>query len=361
MNKIYPTLYKRAVNGKIVEYTIEVLDNHHRTISGYTDGIKTTSEWTICEAKTYCTAIEQAIREADAIFRKCIDAGYFSNIKDIDKVTFFKPMLAHKIEDYLDNIKPPFYSQPKLDGIRCIIKANGMWSRTGKKIISTPHIFNVLKPLFNTNPDLILDGELYADKLANDFNKICSLVKKTKPSFVDLQESAEKIEYHVYDIPSINDKFSKRIEILDELLGSYHQSVKVVTTTLIDDMSMVETHFNEYIQGGYEGQMIRLDEHYENKRSKYLLKHKTFIDEEYTIIDIEEGIGNKTGMVGAFVFEAGNGKTFKASPKFNWDECKEMWLNKNELIGKQATVKYFNLTPDGIPRFPYTIAIRDYE
>jgi hypothetical protein len=35
-----------------------------------------------------------------------------------------------------------------------------------------------------------------------------------------------------------------------------------------------------------------------------------------------------------------------------------MWNNKNELIGKSATVKYFNLTPDqGIPRFPYVIKI----
>jgi hypothetical protein len=31
------------------------------------------------------------------------------------------------------------------------------------------------------------------------------------------------------------------------------------------------------------------------------------------------------------------------------------------LIGKDATIKYFNLTPDGVPRFPYVIAIRDYE
>ncbi len=31
--------------------------------------------------------------------------------------------------------------------------------------------------------------------------------------------------------------------------------------------------------------------------------------------------------------------------------------NKTQLIGKQATIKYFNLTPDGIPRFPYVINI----
>jgi DNA ligase-1 len=107
--------------------------------------------------------------------------------------------------------------------------------------------------------------------------------------------------------------------------------------------------------------MIRLDKEYENKRSKSLLKHKSFIDEEYTILDVVEGEGNKTGMVGSFIFENKDGKRFNSSPKFNWEVCKQMWNERDTLIGKQATVKYFNLTPDNIPRFPYVTAIRDYE
>jgi hypothetical protein len=39
----------------------------------------------------------------------------------------------------------------------------------------------------------------------------------------------------------------------------------------------------------------------------------------------------------------------------------ELLEKADDLIGKEATVKYFNLTPDGVPRFPYVIAIRDYE
>ena len=38
---------------------------------------------------------------------------------------------------------------------------------------------------------------------------------------------------------------------------------------------------------------------------------------------------------------------------------KELLSNKLDIEGKYATVKYFNLTPDGIPRFPYVIKIRD--
>jgi DNA ligase-1 len=213
----FNTLYKRSVSGKVLEYIIEVEDNKYRTISGFTDGVKTTSEWTVCGAKTYCTADEQALREATAMFRKCTELSYFENIKDIDKVIYFKPMLAHKIEDYNGDLTYPVFSQPKLDGIRCIIKIDGMYTRNGKKIISAPHVFRALKSLFDENPDLVFDGELSADKFANDLNAICSLVKKTKPNFVDLQESAEKIEYHIYDLPSHPGVFSERYKTLSNI------------------------------------------------------------------------------------------------------------------------------------------------
>ena len=40
---------------------------------------------------------------------------------------------------------------------------------------------------------------------------------------------------------------------------------------------------------------------------------------------------------------------------------KEILENKDDYIGKYATIKYFQLTPDGIPRFPYALSFRDYE
>jgi hypothetical protein len=62
-------------------------------------------------------------------------------------------------------------------------------------------------------------------------------------------------------------------------------------------------------------------------------------------------------MVGSFIFESKTGKRFNSSPKFNWEECTRMWDERDALIGKSSTVKYFNLTPDGVPRFPYVIKI----
>ena len=174
------TLYKRATNGKVVEHTIEVENNCFRTISGYTDGIKTTSEWTCCSGKNIgkkneTTPNEQAMAEAKAMWTKRVELGNFENINDIDNEVYFSPMLAHKWEDRKDKVKYPIASQKKLDGVRCIIKSDGMWSRNGKKILSALHIFEDLKSIFEKHPDLILDGELFALKDQCDFNKIISL------------------------------------------------------------------------------------------------------------------------------------------------------------------------------------------
>lgn len=354
------TLYKRATNGKISEWSIETNANAYRTVSGYIDGQKVVSEWTYVNGKNIgkaneTTSFQQAVKDAAALWQKKVDSGYFTNINDIDNETFFEPMLAQDWHKQKDKIKYPIYSQPKLDGIRCIVKKDGMWSRNGKRIISAPHIYKELEHIFEQNPGLIFDGELYADKFANDFNAICSLVKKTKPTASDLKESAEKIEYHIYDIPSIKSKFEYRYNFLGLL--SLPKCCVRVATHAVNNENEVNGYYEEYVNAGYEGQMLRLNADYENKRSKSLLKHKSFIDEEYTILDIEEGVGNKTGMVGSFVFESKTGKRFNSSPKFNWEECQRMWSERDKLIGKSATVKYFNLTPDGVPRFPYVIKI----
>jgi DNA ligase-1 len=269
-------------------------------------------------------------------------------------------MLAAKWEDYKDKIQYPIYSQAKLDGIRCIVTKDGMFSRNGKPIISAPHIIDSLRNLFVVNPDLIFDGELYADKFANDFNTIVSLVKKTKPTDADLAESKKQIEYHIYDLPSSNKNFLHRAYDLGILFETYLELGKfcrLVDTRKAENEEMVMEQYGLLVEAGYEGQILRVDAPYENKRSKSLLKHKSFIDEEYQILDIVEGEGNRSGTAGYMVFNTREGKRFKSNVKGTWDETAEMLKNKKQLIGKQATIKYFNLTPDGIPRFPYVINI----
>jgi DNA ligase-1 len=359
------TIYKKTKTGATQEWTIEVVGNKYRTHSGQVGGQITTNEWTIVYGKNEgklneTTDKEQAMKEAVAKRTKKLESGYFENVKDINKQQYFEPMLAAKWEDCKDKVTYPIYSQPKLDGIRCVVTKNGMFSRNGKPILSAPHIIDSLRNLFLVNPNLILDGELYCDKFANDFNKIVSLVKKTKPTAEDLKESKKYIEYHIYDLPSSKNNFVTRMYDLGILFETYLEMGKycrIVQTYKVDNEEAVEELYGEYVEAGYEGQMLRIDSKYENKRSKNLLKHKSFVDDEYTILDIVEGEGNRTGTAGYMVFETIDGKPFKSNVKGTWEETAEMLKSKKKLIGKQATIKYFNLTPDGIPRFPYVINI----
>lgn len=93
-----------------------------------------------------------------------------------------KPMLAHKYDDSRVDWSKPVYIQPKLDGVRCLFTKHGAYSRTGKQFMNLRHIEKDLKPLFDHQPNIILDGELYNHKLKHDFEKIISLVRKQKPT-----------------------------------------------------------------------------------------------------------------------------------------------------------------------------------
>jgi hypothetical protein len=53
-----------------------------------------------------------------------------------------------------------------------------------------------------------------------------------------------------------------------------------------------------------------------------------------------------------------------ASPKISKGDfayLRSLLLNKDKLVGKMATIKFFAYTPDKVPRFPYVIGIRNYE
>jgi len=75
----------------------------------------------------------------------------------------------------------------------------------------------------------------------------------------------------------------------------------------------------------------------------------------------KEGIGNRAGTIGHFEFETADGIGFSSNVKGNFEYLASLLKQVDNLVGKAATIKYFSLTPDGVPRFPYVIAIRDYE
>jgi len=360
------TLYKRAKNGKIQQWTIEVRDDKYRTHEGYVNGQITTSKWTVCTAKNVgksneVTAKQQAVREATSKWKKKQERGYTPHIDFIDDVHIIDPMLAHKWRDYESKVSDdePLASQPKLDGIRCIGTKNGLFTRKGKRIVAVPHIEQEVKKILEGLPEnYYLDGELYNHELKDDFNKITSIVRKQKPTEKDIELAESLIQYHVYDIDAPG-SFAMRYQSLIELFAFPQRKVVLVKTIFLANKTsaLLDKLYQQYLEQGYEGQIIRIsNSEYKNGRSRNLLKRKEFIDQEFTIIDIEEGTGNRSGMMGRIKFDG-----FDANARGSHAYWKELLRNKDIYIGKQATVRFQNWTPDGKPRFPVVVAIRDYE
>jgi len=370
----YPTLYKRTKTGSVQEWTIELEGNKHRTIVGKKGGKLIVGAWTtetgVNVGKLNATSDEeQALRVVLRKITKQKEGNYVENIETIDKDFGFSPMLASGWDFSKNENNYPLYSQPKLDGIRCIVNIDGMWSRNGKPILSAPHIYESLSPIFDVYPNSVFDGELYNHEFKENFNKIISLTRKSKPTTEDLIESSELIQYHIYDYPSDNGNFVERSSNLVKLFHEFYKSklpsksLKLVKTVTLHNEKDVADNFDSYTKDGYEGQMVRTDGPYEQIRSKTLMKHKVFVDQEYIILDICEGRGKRKGTAGYFSFENEEGKKFNSNLKCTFEDAAEYLVNKNTYIGKTATVQFCNKTPDNIPRFPYVtkVARETYE
>jgi DNA ligase-1 len=359
------TLYKIDNKNKTREWMIEVDGGKYRTHYGEKNGKIVTTEWTKVEQKNIGKANEtsldeQAILEAKAIVKKQREKGYSENpVKKTGDV-----MLAKNYDDYKNKIKFPVYSQPKLDGIRCYVTKDGMFTRNHKPIVSCPHILEEInKSVLRKNfGDIIFDGELYNPALKENFNEICSLTKKTKPTKDDFIASKNNIQYWIYDwfAEKCTMKFQERFALLDHEMDENNQYIKILPTEEVTNQKQLDELYNKYLEEGNEGQMVRLNEVYEGKRSKNLLKRKEFQDCEVEILDLLNGTGNKSNMIGSAVCKLGD-KQFNSNIKLDWQSLKDLLDNKKEYIGTIATVKFFNLTPDGIPRFPYVIKLHGKE
>ena len=278
-----------------------------------------------------------------------------------------KPMLAYPVSAKPIDYSKPTFIQPKLDGVRCVIQYEPLrnrvvaYSRTGKEWKNIDHILKELKTFFAKHPNVILDGELYNHDLKDDFEKIISLVRKTKPTDEDRLEASELTQFHCYDIIDEELPFEQRIDFVHESLMLPGVSIYTVDTYRVFDEDQAKVDHARNLDSGYEGSIVRTNDTYQCKRSHNLRKFKDFSDAEAMLIDWVEGKGKRKGTIGKFkaVDEDGNVFGMPVMDKFQYlqDNFEEMktWL------GKTATFTYFERTKANSYRHPLFKAIRDYE
>lgn len=273
----------------------------------------------------------------------------FLRIKSIKKASSkdFYDFTVDSNENY-------FYNGVLVHNCRAIVSIDGMQSRNGKEIVSSPHIMEALQPFFAKFPDAVLDGELYNHTLHDDFETIVSLVRKSKLTKDDFEATAKLVQYHIYDT-IIPDPATDRINYLFENLNS-HDCIQLCPQWMVKDDTEVETALTWALQENYEGLMLRqTDSPYEGKRSKTLLKVKTFEDAEFEIVNIIEGVGNWADMAKSVEIRLPDGTTQQAGMRGTFAFAKELLENRESYIGTDVTIRYQNKTADNKLRFPIAV------
>jgi DNA ligase-1 len=364
-----PTLYAKSKTGKDQVWNIEVIGNVIRTSYGYKDGAITVNEKTVDKGKNIgkkneTTPEQQATAEARSLWDKKKTTGYAESMEasvvpqmgkqEMEHHGKILPMLAHEHGKRGKDIVFPCFVQAKLDGVRCIYNNGVLTSRMGKEFTALDHITGAL-----AGCKLVLDGELYSDTLT--FQQFVGLVRKTKHNEAE-KKLLVQVKYWIYDCVN-SQPFEGRLETLRQFFSTRHDDiVKLLPTEEAKTKEDLKRFHDKYVAEGAEGLIIR------NKaglyqlaaRSADLQKYKEFKDDEFEVTGFTEGEGLDKGLV-IWICKTKEGRTFNVRPRGTHAERAEFFKNGQTYVGKMLTVRFQELTGDGIPRFPVGIAFRDYE
>jgi ATP-dependent DNA ligase len=335
----------------------------------------------ITMGKAKRTLNQQATLEYNSHLKKYLDKGYkniqefgYSSLDEFnpnevmpeevtDQAGALKPMLCKKYDDVATStFEKLHYCSTKLDGVRCMIRLteDGLKSSSrggGDYDVPATYILQDEKLIdyMGQYPDIILDGELYIH--GEPLPYISGLCRK-----ITLEEAHQNLKYYIYDIAGTDATFEERLKVLDDMRYAFEDSDKIVICehTKTRSWSEVEHLHNKCVKEGFEGCIMRNpDKEYGyGKKDNRMIKVKMFNDDEFYILGLNEGLRDEDF---SFQMQAKNGKVFGAKPMGSREL--RQWYRDNivGIIGKKGTVKYFGLTPDGIPNLPIFKSIRENE
>lgn len=296
----------------------------------------------------------------------------------------FGVQLAHPYHKYADSVTgKTFCLTQKLDGHRSVfIYKDGQgqfFTRKGLPIngldAQTKEATEVVKAF---GRDMVLDGELLLfnrdDLPTKDLFRATSRVLRS--------ETADKtgILFNVFDaLPTCEfeqgkstQTFFDRKNGLEGALARtiYDRHVHIPHIQIVsnlyygNDITKIKELQERYVKpNGWEGLMLNIvDGYYQTKRTKDLLKIKEFFDADVVVKDVFEGEGKLKNTLGGIIVDY-KGYDVRVGTGFDDASRDYYWNNQDEIIGKVATVQYFeetnNQNDDSISlRFPVFITVR---
>lgn len=340
------------------------------------------------EGKQGRSAWQQAVFEAESRIKNQLDKGYRFCKEELDELPPL-PMLASDFNKVGHRITFPCFTSVKYDGVRAFaIKRGGvvkLTSRTGQPY-ELPVLEQALSEFMKDGEHF--DGEIYLHNYA--LQDITSAVKRTNPNkevekalkahrkAVNTKQEGEKelevyeakmiarirplLEFHMFDIVcegSFEERLQKMDDIHYEKREGYGNLIHLTQYDICKDEETLKNVLHpRAVKDGFEGVMLRnLSGVYESgKRSADLQKFKTFVDEEFLILDIVE---DKQGD-GVFVLKNNlNEQTFQCVMG-DLGQRKSFLIDKRNLVGKWLKVKFQSRYKGTLlPQFPCGVMIRE--
>jgi DNA ligase-1 len=276
-----------------------------------------------------------------------------------------KPMLAVAAE--LSKLRYPVYVQPKLDGIRVLVKDGVVYSRKLKPI-PNKHVQKLFGHLHGYDGELIVGSPTAKD------------VFQVTTSGVMSEDGEPDVRFWCFDIWN-RDYPYKEIDILENISCD----VLFVRTELVNTEEELLKYQADYEALGYEGAMARDPKGmYKFGRATVtkgeLLKLKSFEDAEFICVGYEERMHNAneaktdalghtersshkehmipTNSLGALIVRWGENDTFKVGTGFTEAQRCDMWSYRDELIGKLVKIRFQRSGMKDKPRFPSFVGFR---
>lgn len=282
-----------------------------------------------------------------------------------------KPLLAATIKSHADLalLAYPLIASPKLDGIRVLIHPElGPVTRKLKPIPNYTVREYLSAPEFH-----YMDGEIVVE---GGFSNTTSAIMS--------QSGRVDFKYFVFD--SFKDPSLPYLDRLATVKSSV-ASVSVLEYMEVNSAAQIIDLEIDYLARGFEGVMLRKPSgQYKFNRStlneQILLKLKTFVDDDATIIGFEELCqnGNKPvtnalgykerasdksgliamGTLGSLIVRSDSfNLAFRIGTGYDQQTRLDIWNRRDSFLGAMVKFKYQDIGIKDRPRFPVFLSFRE--
>ena len=266
-----------------------------------------------------------------------------------------KFQLANRFDETIHNTND-YYVSYKLDGIRGIFR-DSIVTRNQKSVCGVISIEEECKYLVDKYKLDLIDGELYTK--GSKFEKIMSIVNSKSLN-------KEGILFYVFAIK--NEELKNTFDMLSliEKINNNEDLKYIKFLKQEPFIGNLKEKLKDAELNGYEGLMLRhKDIYYDDNRSDYLLKVKSWNESDFKVVELREGRGKYKNNLGSLIVEGTIDNKFircNVGTGLKDDIRYEIWEDKENTIGRTVEVKYFEVTKSGNEyslRFPVFYRFKD--